>query len=89
MSCFVSEVQSALSRKTTERTAEARLKCNINFTTKANLGLVQTPRPHCRNSTVVSNPAHFNFNDPSADIGAETGPQWPPAALLEFGSSDR
>ena len=80
MSCFVSDVQLALSEKTIERTAEARLKCNINHTTKPNLGLLQTPRPHSRNSTAVSNnPAHFNFNDPSADIGAETGPQWPPA----------
>jgi hypothetical protein len=32
---------------------------------------VPTPRPYSRNSTAVSNPAHFDFNDPSADIGAE------------------
>jgi hypothetical protein len=47
------------------------VNCGIIIaSTKANLGL-PTPRPYSRNSTAVSNPAHFDFNDPSADIGTE------------------
>ena len=74
--CFVSDVQLALAgdNRTSDCICSEKFNDDDN---RASLGL-RPPRSH-RNSTTVSNPAHFGFNNPSADIGAETVPEWPPA----------